>query len=80
MPETTETLDYEAAWVIAEQRTRDAQAQCDLLAEENQTLTAMLARLGGALEAVMLEWDGTLADPKLSSAYQALTAYREWRR
>ncbi len=42
MSEATESLDYEAAWLIAEQRTRDAQAQVDLLLAQNTRLREAL--------------------------------------
>jgi hypothetical protein len=37
-----EPFDYEMAWRIAEQRTEDAQAQCDLLLVENERLRKAL--------------------------------------
>lgn len=41
---TEPSIDYEAAWLIAEQRTRDAHAQCDLMAEENERLRTALQK------------------------------------
>ena len=46
---------------------------------ENERLRGMLVTVGTALETVMLEWNGTLDDPKLLDAYQGLKMFREWR-
>lgn len=39
---------------------------------------ALIDQLGHGLETALLEWDGTIADPKLMDAYDALKAYRAY--
>lgn len=65
----------EAALKTNAEAYRLAQEALDMR-RENEQLRATLDQVGRALETLLLEWDGTIADPKLTDAYQGLKAYR----